>query len=233
MRTLILIPAHNEASSLPLLLREIRECGYDAILIDDASRDNTAEIAQHMGFPVISLPVNLGIGGTVQTGFIYALRNNYDIAVQIDGDGQHNPSYISSVIKPIIDGKADCVIGSRYLPLQPDTDYKTPFSRRLGMYFSSMILKLACGLHIYDTTSGFRALNKNAFSYFSLNYPVDHPEAEALLMLIQDGFRIKEVPIKMRGRTTGKSLFTFVIAIFYPLRVMVGFVANLGIRLKE
>lgn len=226
-RVLIIIPAHNEEQSLPGLLGEVRQAGCDAVVINDASSDATEAVAKLAGFPVLSLPVNLGIGGGVQTGFVYALRNGYDIVVQMDGDGQHDPGQLDTVLAPILAGSADCVIGSRYLPNASDTGYQTPFARRMGMYFSTGILYLATGLRIYDTTSGFRALNRNAFSYFSSEYPVDHPEAEALLMLHQAGFRVIERPIRMRCRVAGQSLFTFFRALLYPLRVIVGFMGVL------
>ena len=223
MKILIIIPAHNEEASLPELLEEVRQSGYDAVVINDASSDATEQVAKAAGFPVLSLPVNLGIGGGVQAGFVYALRNGYDIVVQVDGDGQHDPNQLNTIIAPILAGEADCVIGSRYLPEAPDTGYTTPFARRMGMYFSTGILYLATGLRINDTTSGFRALNRAAFSYFATEYPVDHPEAEALLMLNQAGFRVIERPVRMRCRTGGQSLFTFFRAMLYPLRVIVGF----------
>ena len=221
-KILIVIPAYNEAESLPSLLEEVCQSGFDAVVINDASFDRTEQVAKAAGFPVLSLPVNLGIGGGVQTGFMYALRNGYDIVVQVDGDGQHDPSQISNVIAPILAGEADCVIGSRYMPDAPDTGYRTPFPRRMGMYFSTGILYLASGLKINDTTSGFRALNRAAFSFFATEYPVDHPEAEALLMLHQAGFRVIEWPTKMRCRVGGQSLFTFFKALLYPMRVIVG-----------
>jgi len=227
MKILVIIPAYNEEESLPSLLQEVYRAGYDAVVVNDASSDSTEEVVRKCGVPVLSLPVNLGIGGGVQTGFIYALRNGYDIAVQVDGDGQHDPAQISTVIAPILADEADCVIGSRYLHEAPDTCYETPFSRRMGMHFSTGILKLATGLRIHDTTSGFRALNRKAFGYFSTEYPVDHPEAEALLMLHQAGFRIREVPIRMRCRVSGQSLFTFFRAALYPLRVIIGFMGLL------
>jgi glycosyltransferase involved in cell wall biosynthesis len=227
MKILIIIPAHNEQASLPSLLEEVRRTGCDAVVVNDASSDATEHIAKAAGFPVLSLPVNLGIGGGVQTGFVYALRNGYDIVLQVDGDGQHDPGQLDAVIAPIIAGDADCVIGSRYMPEAPDTAYKTPFARRMGMYFSTSILYLATGLRINDTTSGFRALNREAFSYFATEYPVDHPEAEALLMLHQAGFRIIERPVRMRCRVGGQSLFTFFRAMLYPLRVIVGFMGIL------
>lgn len=227
MKILIIIPAHNEEESLPGLLEEVRRVGCDAIVVNDASSDSTEQVAKAAGFPVLTLPVNLGIGGGVQTGFVYALRNGYDIVVQMDGDGQHDPSQLQTVLAPIIAGEADCVIGSRYLPEAPDTGYKTPFARRMGMYFSTGILYLASGLRINDTTSGYRALNRAAFSFFATEYPVDHPEAEALLMLHQAGFRVIERPVRMRCRVGGQSLFTFFKAALYPLRVIVGFMGIL------
>lgn len=230
MKILIIIPAHNEEESLPGLLEEVRQTGYDAVVINDASSDKTEQVAKAAGYPVLTLPVNLGIGGGVQTGFIYALRNGYDIAVQVDGDGQHDPAQIPALIAPILAGEADCTIGSRYMPSDPDIGYKTPFARRMGMHFSTGILRLASGLSIYDTTSGFRALSRKAFSYFATEYPVDHPEAEALLMLHQAGFRIREIPVRLRFRRSGQSLFTFFKAALYPLRVIIGF---MGILFKR
>lgn len=229
-KVLIVVPAYNEEESLPKLLQEIRSQGYDAIVLDDASVDATAAVAAKEGFPVLSLAANLGIGGAVQTGFKYAVKSGYDIVVQIDGDGQHNPAWLEAVVDPIRRGEADCVIGSRYIPESPDTDYKTPLPRRIGMYFSTGILFLATGMRVNDTTSGFRALSRPAFEYFARAYPVDHPEAETLLMLHQKGFRILEVPVKMRGRVSGESLFTFAKASLYPLRVVIGF---MGLWLKK
>jgi glycosyltransferase involved in cell wall biosynthesis len=229
-KVLIIVPAYNEEESLPGLLKEVLGQGYDAVVVNDASSDDTAKMAAEAGVPILSLAANLGIGGGVQTGFKYAVNNGYDIAVQIDGDGQHDPAWLEAVIDPIRRGEADCVIGSRYVPECLDTDYKTPFPRRVGMYFSTGILFLATGKRVNDTTSGFRALSRSAFEYFARAYPVDHPEAETLLMLHQRGFRILEVPVKMRGRVSGESLFTFTKASLYPLRVIIGFV---GLWLKK
>jgi glycosyltransferase involved in cell wall biosynthesis len=217
------IPAHNEAATLPRLLAEIRREGYDAVVIDDASTDGTADAARAAGVPVLSLPVNLGVGGAVQAGFMYAARHAYDVVIQVDGDGQHDPSWLHAVVAPIQSGDADCVIGSRYLPESPDTGYRTPLARRLGMHFSTALLRIATGLNVRDTTSGFRALGRRAFLFAAARYPTDHPEAEALLLFHQAGFRIAEVPVRMRSRREGQSLFTVVRAVLYPVRVAVGF----------
>jgi glycosyltransferase involved in cell wall biosynthesis len=223
MKILALIPAYNEADGIVPLLNEIKEAALEAVVINDGSKDNTARVARQESFPVIDLPVNLGIGGAVQCGFLYAVHHNYDIVVQIDGDGQHNPALVKELVAPIERGEADCVVGSRYHPDSPDSEYKTPFARRVGMRFSTGILRLATGLTIHDTTSGFRALNRAAFTFFAFEYPTDHPEAEALLLLHRAGFKIQEIPTRMRSRQQGQSLFTFARALFYPLRVLVGF----------
>ena len=229
MKTLVIVPTFNEEGSLPGLLDELISYRdrYDVLVVDDGSSDDSAQIARKRNIPVIQLPANLGIGGAVQTGFKYAVAKKYDIAVQLDGDGQHNPVWLDHVTAPILKGDANCVIGSRYLKKDVDHEYQTPFFRRVGMIFSSLILFLATGKWISDTTSGFRALDRKALTYFSSEYPIDHPEAEALLMLFQQGFIIKEVPIKMRSRQTGTSLFTWVRAIKYPIRVLIGFLGLL------
>ena len=228
MKILIIIPAFNEGESISALLNEISDLGLEAVVINDASTDNTEQIAAKHEFPVINLPLNLGIGGAVQTGFLYALRNNYDVVVQIDGDGQHDPAQLRFLTEKIIRGEGDCIIGSRYIPGEEDKNYKTPFARRLGMMFSTRILQLSTGVLVYDTTSGFRALNRSAYEYFSRTYPVDHPEAEALFMLHRKGFKIKEVPIVMRSRVNGHSMFGLVRSILYPFRVVVGFIGLIG-----
>jgi hypothetical protein len=230
MRVLAIVPAFNEEASLPSLIRELKKANCDVVVVDDASSDGTGRVARACGAAVLSLSVNLGIGGAVQTGFLYATRKGYDAVVQVDGDGQHDPGQIPTIVTPLIASEADCVIGSRYHPSRPDTGYQTPVLRRFGMRFSTGILRLATGLHVHDTTSGFRALNRRAFEFFATRYPVDHPEAESLLMLHQAGFRIAESPVTMRSRVSGQSLFSMYRAALYPLRVCVGF---LGILFKR
>jgi glycosyltransferase involved in cell wall biosynthesis len=234
MRVLAIVPAFNEEESLSALLAELRQVNIDSVILDavvvnDASTDATERVARDCGAAVLSLTANLGIGGAVQTGFLHAVRNGYDAVLQIDGDGQHDPGQIQKILAPILAEEADCVIGSRYHSSKPDDAYRTPPLRRLGMLFSTGILQLATGLHVSDTTSGFRALNRNAFAFFAANYPVDHPEAESLLILHQAGFRIVETPVTMRQRIRGQSLFSTFRAAAYPLRVSIGF---LGIVFK-
>lgn len=231
MKVLLIIPAFNEAENLPGLLEELRPYRqqYAVVVVDDASTDRTAQVASSHGVPVLRLAANLGIGGAVQTGFKYAVYNGYDAVVQLDGDGQHDPAWIEHVLRPIALGEAECVIGSRYMTQNYDPNYETPFFRRVGMIFSTAVLYLATGKKIMDTTSGLRALSYRAFEFFAREYPVDHPEAEALLMLHQSKFEIKEIPVRMRSRASGRSLFTLLKSIQYPIRVLVGF---LGILLR-
>ncbi len=222
---LIAIPAFNEEDCIVDLLNSLDEYKnqFDVIVVDDGSSDRTSEIVRKSGSKVLQLPANLGIGGAMQTAFIYACRENYDIVIQIDGDGQHDPKWLGELIKPILSMEADCVIGSRYTKEAPDTNYQTPLARKVGMIFSTTILLIASGVRVTDTTSGFRALNRKAFEFFAKNYPVDHPEAEALFLLIRNGFRIREIPITMRQRVTGSSLFSLYKSLMYPFRVMIGF----------
>ena len=226
MRVLAIVPAFNEEESLPSLVSEIVSAGYDVLVINDASTDNTEQVARATGVSVLSLPNNLGIGGAVQAGFLYAVRSGYDIVVQVDGDGQHDPLQIVTITAPIISGEADCVVGSRYHVDRPDLGYQTPFFRRMGMRFSTAILEAVTGMRITDTTSGFRALSREVVIFFSRKYPSDHPEAEALLVLHQAKFRIVEVPITMRARQAGTSLFSLFKAAVYPLRVTIGFLGQ-------
>jgi glycosyltransferase involved in cell wall biosynthesis len=229
VKVIVIIPAYNEAKNLPRLLEEFHEYRgrYDVVVVDDASTDQTAQVVRSYGVPLLRLPANLGIGGAVQAGFIYAVRNGYDVAIQVDGDGQHDPAWIASLLETMANDKVDCVIGSRYVRNNPDTGYKTPVVRRIGMIFSTLILFMATGQIVTDTTSGFRALNYRSFEFFAREYPVDHPEAETLLMLHQSKFKFKEIPVKMRSRKSGSSLFTIAKSIAYPFRVLVGFLVIL------
>ena len=224
-KVLIIIPAFNESKSIPELLNSLEryQNAYDVIVIDDGSIDGTAAVARKQGAIVIQLPANLGIGGAVQTGFKYAVAHNYKIVVQIDGDGQHDPAWLDNLIAPIQKDSANCVVGSRYMKGQADLKYETPFLRRIGMIFSTTLLRLATGITIYDTTSGFRALDRKVFTFFEHSYPVDHPEAESLLMLFRAGFQIVEIPVTMRQRKTGTSLFDWYKIARYPFRVLIGF----------
>jgi glycosyltransferase involved in cell wall biosynthesis len=217
LKVLVIVPAHNEEKSIGATLEEIKEKApfIDIIVVNDGSTDATAEIAQQHRVKVLNLPINLGIGGAVQTGFKYAMLKSYDIAIQIDADGQHDPSYIGSLIQPLVEGRADIVIGSRYL----DKDLiEAPLIRHIGIKYFSWLTSILIGYKITDCTSGYRALNSRAIEYFSNNYPVDFPDAEALIMAHKAGLKIVEVPVKFRKRSAGKSSLRSLRLLYYPLK---------------
>ena len=194
MRVLIIIPAFNEAQNISKLLNNISslETNYDVLVINDASQDNTSFIAKDLGFTVADLPINLGIGGAMQTGYLYAYYNSYDIAVQVDGDGQHDPQYIEKLISPIINKKADMVIGSRFIDR---AGFQSSFVRRLGIVFFQKLIYILTGKKFTDPTSGFRACNKAIIAHFARYYPFDYPEPETLVAMNRQGFKLVEVPV--------------------------------------
>ncbi len=197
----------------------------DVVVIDDDSSDGTAEVAREKGAKVVSLPFNLGIDGAVQTGFKYAKRERYDIAVQIDADGQHIPEQAEALINRILNNEADVVIGSRYLT--KNRSYNTPLSRRVGMVIFSFVNSLVIKQKITDNTSGFRAYNSNAIKFLSNNYLLDYPEVEAVVVLVKNNFRIVEIPVQMRQRNSGKSSITLVKSIYYMIKVLLGIFVSL------
>lgn len=217
-RVLIIIPAHNEAESLADVIADIRsslECGI--VVVDDGSTDQTAQIAIEQGVELLSLPFNLGIGSTVQAGFQFAAREGYDIAVQTDGDGQHDASYIPILIEPILRGESDFVVGSRYLT---ETGYSGSRGRRAGTAMFSRILSLLIGQRLTDATSGFRAADKALIAQFARDYPRDYPEVEALLVAHMARFRIREIPVEMRQRGGGRSSINKFRSVYYVVKVL-------------
>jgi glycosyltransferase involved in cell wall biosynthesis len=217
MRVLAIIPAFREEAVIEQVIAGLRKTRpeVEAVVVDDCSPDRTAERARRAGAAVLRLPVNLGIGGAVQTGFKYAAARHYEAVVQVDGDGQHDPAEMAKILAPLERGEADVVIGSRFLE---DTGYRAPFARRVGMILFSAVARRAMGQRITDTTSGFRALNRAAFVYLARNYPVDFPDAETLVLLNRAGFRIREVAVHMRPRLSGKSSTTTLKSIYYPFK---------------
>jgi glycosyltransferase involved in cell wall biosynthesis len=219
LKILIIIPAFNESGNISRAIADIqkKKLELDIIVIDDGSVDSTAVEAAVAGAKVISLPLNLGIGGAVQTGFQYALQYGYDIAVQMDGDGQHNADYLLKLITPIIDNQADMVIGSRFI--EDDGGFKSSFARRLGIGFFVHLINIFTGLNITDPTSGFRAHNKKLISVFARNYPQDFPEPEAIVVAKQLGVRIQETAVMMRKREDGQSSIRQLKSLYYMVKV--------------
>lgn len=219
MKILAIIPAYNEEKSIPNVIRSIKRHHPEAdiVVINDGSSDGTSLAAKATGGAyVIDLPVNVGIGGAMQTGYLYAERRGYDIAVQIDGDGQHDPGELEKLIARLENGSADCCIGSRFLC---KTSYRSSFSRRIGIWFFSWMIHWMAGLKITDPTSGFRAVNREVIRLFARYYPYDYPEVEAVVLLVRRGFRVEETSVRMHRRQTGKSSITPFKSLYYMLKV--------------
>ena len=219
-RVLVVIPAHNEEDSLPGTLIELRACAptVDTLVVDDGSRDHTREVARAAGVPVVRHAINLGVGAALQTGFRYAVEHGYDIGVQLDADGQHDPAWLADLIAPVRDGQCDVSIGSRYIAR---TGYRAPFTRRLGMLLFSGVVRLALGHTISDTTSGFRAYARRVMEVCQYDFPKDFPDAPLLIMLARRGFRLQEVPVQMRERHAGQSFYTLGKSLYYPYKNLV------------
>lgn len=218
MKTLVIIPAFNEEETLRGVILGIRSflSQADILVVNDGSTDSTGVIAREEGVLVLEHPYNMGIGATMQTGFLYALNNGYNIAVQIDGDGQHDARFITSLIKPILDGQANLVIGTRYLS---DGGFKSTFLRKLGIRFFTTIIWIFTGKKITDPTSGFRAMDRKGIELFSKEYPSDYPEVEALISAYKKGLHFQEIPVTMRNRQGGASSIGILSALYYMVKV--------------
>lgn len=224
MKVLIIIPAYNESKNIEKVIMNLkaRVPQMDYLIINDCSKDNTVEICKKNNYNFVSLPINLGIGGGVQTGYRYALEHGYDIAVQHDGDGQHDPAYIEYVIQPLITERADIVIGSRFLEKE---GFQSSAARRTGIQFLSRLIQLCCGgIKIKDVTSGFRAVNKKYIKFYAEDYPSDYPEPEAIASASLNGARIQEVPVVMKERMSGVSSINLKKSIYYMMKVSIAIV---------
>ncbi len=233
MKVLIIIPAYNESENIERVVDDLTENypEYDYVVVNDCSTDNTEQILKSRGYNYLSLPTNLGIGGAVQSGYIYAVKNGYDIAVQTDGDGQHDPAYIEKLIAPIIAGEADMTIGSRFIEKH---GFQTSFIRRVGIRFIRGVIKLCCGTRATDTTSGFRATNRELTAYFAKEYAQDYPEPEAIVAASLNGFRVKDVAVEMREREGGVSSINALRSIYYMIKVSLALIIlRLGTRRKK
>ncbi len=220
-KVLVIIPAYNEQESIISVIREIEKQNnqnykLDYIVINDCSTDSTREILAREGSDYIDLPINLGIGGGMQAGYIYAMENGYDIALQIDGDGQHDATYINGLISPIISGECELTIGSRFLEKE---GYLSSKMRRLGIKWLSCIIFCTCRIRVDDVTSGFRAAGRKVIELFAEDYAQDYPEPESIVMCAKKGFRIKEVSVRMRERRGGTSSISPLRSIYYMIKV--------------
>lgn len=237
MKVLLIIPSFNEEKNVLNNYNKIIEYNkknkvkYDSIVINDGSTDATEKICIENNIPHISLIRNLGIGGAVQTGYKYAKENNYDIAVQFDGDGQHDINYVKNIIDPIFNNECDMVIGSRFID-KNSSEFKSSKLRRMGINVISFFIKITTGKKIHDTTSGFRAANKDLINYFSNNYPVEYPEPVSTTQVLKLNKRIKEVPVNMNERENGTSSIKTWKNIYYMINVVL-YILSIGLRRKK
>lgn len=218
-RIIAIVPAFNEAGAIGGVVERIQaaDVAYDVVVVDDGSVDETGAIARSHGAAVVTLPYNIGIGGTVQTGFKYALEHGYETAVRLDGDGQHDPAELEKLLGPIRSGEADIVTGSRFI--DGAGVYRPPLARRIGITWFAWIVSLLTRQRVTDTTSGFQALNRKGIALFAGDYPSDYPEVEATVLVFKHRLRLVEVPVTMRERETGQSSITFVRSIYYFAKV--------------
>jgi glycosyltransferase involved in cell wall biosynthesis len=218
-KILIIIPAYNEAKSIEIVIQEIRNhfSQGDILVVNDGSTDRTSEKARGSGAVVLDLPFNLGIGGAMQAGYRYAYEKGYDIAVQVDGDGQHDPKEIPKLLEILEKKEADMTLGSRFVGVP---SYKGSVMRKIGISILAKTISIITGQKVTDPTSGFRAANRRAIQLFTRNYPQDYPEPEVLVLLSQYGLKMKEVPAALYQREYGESSITRIRSIYYMIKVL-------------
>ncbi|MBF7095183.1 glycosyltransferase family 2 protein [Streptococcus sp. HF-1907] len=228
LKKLIIIPAYNESSNIKNTIEAIKKDApdFDYVIINDCSTDNTLEICQQNHFNVVSLPINLGIGGAVQTGYLYAKQNGYDLAVQVDGDGQHNPSFLAKMVEELEASKVNMVIGSRFLE---NEGFQSSFTRRLGIKYFMWLIKLLTKKKVTDATSGLRMIDRSLIELFADNYPDDYPEPETIVSVLNKGYSIKEIPVIMNERQGGVSSISATKSVYYMVKVTL---AILFVKLK-
>jgi len=226
-KTLIIIPAYNEENNLGSVLEAIKKWAPNipVLVVDDGSTDSTALVAENHGAQLISLPFNSGYGVALQTGFIYAVRNQYSLVVQMDADGQHDPQYIPDLLQEVEKGGLDVVVGSRFLGKK---SYKASIPRQIGMFIFGHLASLFCGQKVTDPTSGFQALRGDVIRFGASKYfPPDYPDADFLIMLHRSGFKVKEIPVKMRPSPLNKSMHQGHKTIYYVFKMFLSIIVTL------
>ena len=218
MRKLIIIPAYNESECIEKTIRDIMEnaSDFDYVIINDCSTDNTREICEKNDFNIVNLPINLGIGGAVQTGYMYAMEYGYDVAVQVDGDGQHDPQFLRKMAQYLETHDADMVIGSRFIEKK---GFQSSKLRRFGIQYFTVLIKLCTGKKITDPTSGLRMVGKNVIRLFADSYPKDYPEPESTVAALKHKYKVEEIPVVMRERQGGTSSITMKRSVYYMIKV--------------
>ena len=232
MKKLVIIPAYNESENIVNTVKEIKEKAndFDYVVINDCSSDQTLEILESNHLNYINLPVNLGIGGAVQTGYKYALEHEYDMAVQVDGDGQHDPAYLHSLEETLIKENADMVIGSRFIK---NEGFQSTFARRMGIVYFTKMIKSLTGTTITDPTSGFRLVNKDVIALFANDYPRDYPEPESIVALLKRKKKVVEVPVQMKERQGGVSSIKLWNSVYYMIKVSIAILVECSRTYKE
>jgi glycosyltransferase involved in cell wall biosynthesis len=233
VKILIIIPCYNEEENLERVVARLKKEApqVDFLIVNDCSTDSSAAICKANGWRFLDLPTNLGIGGGVQSGYQYAAANDYDITVQMDGDGQHDPAYLEAVLAPVIAGELDMAIGSRFITKE---GFQTSFMRRLGIRIISATIRLLCGARVLDVTSGFRACNKALTAFYARQYAQDYPEPEAIVSAVLNGYRVGEVPVVMQERMGGVSSINLLRSAYYMIKVPLALlVYRLSIRRKK
>lgn len=218
MKKLAIIPAYNEEGNIEKTVRDIEQNapGFDYVIINDCSTDGTLSICHKNGYNVVNLPVNLGIGGGVQTGYLYAWRNGYDVAVQFDGDGQHTASFLNTMAEHLTQNDLDMVIGSRYITRD---GFQSSGMRRLGIRYFTGLIRLLTGKRITDPTSGMRMVNRSVIELFAKDYPKDYPEPESVTTILKKKKKVEEIPVVMNAREAGVSSISPVRAVYYMIKV--------------
>ncbi|HEY4346303.1 MAG TPA: glycosyltransferase family 2 protein [Gaiellaceae bacterium] len=226
VKRIAIVPAYNEERNIVRLLGELEalDAGLEVVVISDGSTDRTAEVATAAGAHVVRLPFNLGIGGAVQTGFRFAWEGGYELAVRLDGDGQHDPAQLRAVVGPIVSGEADLAIGSRFIG---EGGYRSSAARRIGIRVLARVVSSIARRRLTDTTSGFQAANRRTIALFAADLPHDYPEVEGLVMAIRHGIRVAEVPVTMREREHGRSSISTLGSVYYMIKVLLAIFVDL------
>lgn len=232
MKKLIIIPAYNESENILNTVKCIEKDApdFDYVVINDCSKDNTVDILENNHLNFVNLPVNLGIGGAVQTGYQYALENGYDVAVQVDGDGQHDPKFLGDLFETLVKENADMVIGSRFIK---NEGFQSTFARRMGIVYFTKMIKSLTGTTITDPTSGFRLVNKDVIALFANDYPRDYPEPESIVALLKRKKKVLEVPVQMKERQGGVSSIRLWNSVYYMIKVSIAILVECSRTYKE
>lgn len=223
MRKLVIIPAYNEQASIVKTVNDIKQNApeFDFIVVNDCSTDGTLDVCLKNQIKCLNLPINLGIGGAVQAGYLYGVREGYDLAVQFDGDGQHRAVYLEQMVRVMQEQEADMVIGSRFIT---NEGFQSSKIRRLGIKHFNILIKILTGQNITDPTSGMRMVNKDIMKLFSEDYPKDYPEPESVVQIIADGRKVMEVPVLMNERSEGVSSISPLKSVYYMIKVTIAMV---------